>query len=300
MDFKPLRSRMVEHLNFVRAFLRLAVMAHIRDEVILGLRVGGLAVGVDVVPQVEALQGELHNCRVLLNEEVVVAEALDNEDDVRRDPAKAVPPDLAGLATLGDGLERLLAVELLEQVEEGHLGDEVEVVLEERLVGQLERQEEGLLLRLDDACLVRRRAQLHLHLALEDVVDQGAAVPGLELLVEVAHEPAEQRDGVLLLRVKLLGRRLADCLVELVWGHEPLEIPGVVHFPQEVCQCGQHRVRFFFLRRLIGKQEVAERDDLAKALHHNVLIVRVGNVVQADATGDIIRSIQCFCIPNFQ
>mmetsp|Transcript_48971 Transcript_48971/g.129455 ORF Transcript_48971/g.129455 Transcript_48971/m.129455 type:complete len:415 (+) Transcript_48971:887-2131(+) len=246
----------------------------------------------DVVAQIEALQGEGDDRGVLLDEEVVVAEPLHDEADVGRDAAQAVPSNLARLSSLRDGLEGLLPVELLQQVEEGHLRDEVQVVLEQRLVRQLQSQEHGLLLGLDDPCLVVGRAHLHLHLALEDVVDHGAAVLRLELPVKVGHEPAEEGDGVLLLGVELLGRGPADGLVELVRGHQPLEVPRVVHLPDKVGEGGQYRVLLLLRGRLVGEEHAAEGDHLADELDDDILVVRVADVVQADAARDVIRAVQ--------
>mmetsp|Transcript_113431 Transcript_113431/g.366971 ORF Transcript_113431/g.366971 Transcript_113431/m.366971 type:complete len:227 (+) Transcript_113431:298-978(+) len=225
---------MVEGLHLISALLGLAIVADVGHEVILGLRIRRLAIWVDVVPQIQAFQREGHNRRVLLDEEIVIAEPLDNEDYIWRDAPQAISSDLAGLTTLGDGLERLLAVELLKQVEERNLRDEIEVVLEQWLVRKLQCHQYCLLLGLYNPSLIRRRAHLDLNLTLEHIVDHRAAILGLQLLVKIAHEPTEECHGVLLLRIELFRRLVTNGLVELVRRDEAFEIPRVVHLAQEI------------------------------------------------------------------
>mmetsp|Transcript_18051 Transcript_18051/g.50137 ORF Transcript_18051/g.50137 Transcript_18051/m.50137 type:complete len:262 (-) Transcript_18051:892-1677(-) len=171
VELKPLRSGVVETLHLVCALFGLAVVADVRHEVVLSLRIRRLAIWVDVVPQIQAFQREGHNRRVLLDEEIVVAKPLDNKDHVRRNAPQAISSNLTGFAAFGDGLKGLLPIEFLKQVEQRNLGDEVEVVLEKRLVGELQGHENGLLLGFCDSRFVRRGAHLHLNLALEHVVD---------------------------------------------------------------------------------------------------------------------------------
>mmetsp|Transcript_27710 Transcript_27710/g.41933 ORF Transcript_27710/g.41933 Transcript_27710/m.41933 type:complete len:269 (+) Transcript_27710:13-819(+) len=154
VDFVPLSRGLMENLHLVRSLLGLSVVANVRHQVVLRLRVGWLAIGVDVVSEVETLQWERHNGWILLNEEVVISEPLHYENHVGRNSSQAVSSDFSCLSALRDGLEGLFAVELLEEVKEWDLRNEIEVVLEERLIRKVEGHEHCLLLTLDDACLI--------------------------------------------------------------------------------------------------------------------------------------------------
>mmetsp|Transcript_11245 Transcript_11245/g.19760 ORF Transcript_11245/g.19760 Transcript_11245/m.19760 type:complete len:230 (+) Transcript_11245:347-1036(+) len=227
---------MMEDLHFVRAFLWLTVMTHVGNEVVLGLWVRWLAIGMNVITKIKALQWKCHNGWILLNEKVVIAETLNDDHDIWRYPSQTVPPDLARFTTLGNGLKGLLAVELLKQIEKRYLRDEVQVILEQRLIWKLKCQEQRLFLRLDDAGFISGRAELHLHLPLEDVVDHGAAVLAFQLLVQVVCEPCVERHRILLFVIELLSTGASDCLVKLMGRHEALEIPRIVHLAHCLCQ----------------------------------------------------------------
>mmetsp|Transcript_92991 Transcript_92991/g.259947 ORF Transcript_92991/g.259947 Transcript_92991/m.259947 type:complete len:209 (-) Transcript_92991:210-836(-) len=116
--------------------------------------------------------------------------------------------------------------------------------------------------------------------------------------MEVVHQPTEERHGVLLLAVELLRRGFADRLVELVRGHQALEVPGVVHLPQQLRQTTQHWVALALLRRLVREEVISQRCHLAEKLHDDVLVVRVADVVHADAARDVVGAVQRLRIPH--
>mmetsp|Transcript_35771 Transcript_35771/g.56998 ORF Transcript_35771/g.56998 Transcript_35771/m.56998 type:complete len:236 (+) Transcript_35771:293-1000(+) len=235
MQLHPLGGRIMIALYFVRTFLWLAIVTHICHQIVFCFWIGWLAIGVNVITQVKTLQRKGDNCWVLLDEEIVVAETFDHNDDVRWNTSQTVSPDFARFAALCDCLEGLLAVKLFQQVEERHLRNEVEIVLEEWLIWQFQGEQECLLFRFDYASLICSGTKFHLHFALKYIKNHRTSIAVPYFLVKIIHEPTIQRYWVLLDVVKLFATCSPNGLIEFMRRNQAFEVSVIIHFPHQFC-----------------------------------------------------------------
>lgn len=228
-------------------------MRHVRDEIIpdrLARRVDR-RVRLHVGTHVQRANGESHNGGVALGNEFILGEALDVEEEVRREGVQeAVPFPHAEV------LLRLHAVVFREDRGERDLRDDVAVkfVLEERGRGQVEGEDEVAHRFHDDfggffepqavSCVGFGGDALGFgfQLSLENVVDDararfGSGAPERE--VHVVEEPGEEVDGVgLVEEVEFLVGLAGDLLDELVGGDVGFEGAGVPDFADEDGEAG--------------------------------------------------------------
>eukprot|EP00982_Pelagococcus_subviridis_P000776 6500-Pelagococcus_subviridis.AAC.2 len=302
------------HHRAVRPLRGLAVVAHVRDEVVRAVH--GLTAprdrvrprrDRDVVAESQALHGKRHDGGVLLHEKVVLREALVVHDEVPRQPRYLVRLHPRGRA---QDLVRRLPVELSQDLRQRHLRDEVVLhrVLEQRRRRQVQRERVKRHLRAL-ASLARSPHGRHLELALEAVVDHGAAALHLtaEVAVQRVEKPRHEVDRVgLLVHEKPPPRRRQHRLHELVRRHLTFEVPRVPNLPRELAEALNEQALVVARRRRRAaaaaaafvppprgpQEEIPHRLDAHERLQHDVDVIRRLQIVQPDRAGEVVRPVQ--------
>mmetsp|Transcript_4482 Transcript_4482/g.9642 ORF Transcript_4482/g.9642 Transcript_4482/m.9642 type:complete len:250 (+) Transcript_4482:1074-1823(+) len=225
-------------MGAVRALPRLAVMHHVGDQVVLGA--GRVRRQGQDVPQLQVLDREVDDGRVLLHEEVVLGEALHVQAQV-----SGQSRDLEAAAPRPDVIAHTHAVKLAHDVEDGDLRDDVllQHVLEQGGGRQVQtQQQEGQPLHhvlggTGRLALAGTRLSGHLQLTLEAVRDDGALLGPAprQFQVQRVEEPGPEVNGVgSLLDDKALLAGNHDGLHELMGGYLPLEVARVPHLAQQL------------------------------------------------------------------
>lgn len=277
-------------------------MRHVRHEVVPD----GLAdrvrrrVRFDVRGHVERAHGEGDDGGVALGDELVPREALDVEEEERRQRVQQ-----AVALAHAEVLLRLHPVVLGQDGGQRHLRDDVTVqlVLEQGRRGQVERQHEVARRVRDDlggfleAQPVARvgfggdALRFHLEFALEDAVDDARAgfrLAAAEGEVHVVEEPAEEVDGVgLVEEVESLVGLARDLLDELVGGDVGFEGARVPDLADEDGEAGGE-LGGGGGGEVFEHEEIAERWGVGEGLDDDVEIVVFFDVIHAHEAGAVL------------
>mmetsp|Transcript_2777 Transcript_2777/g.4677 ORF Transcript_2777/g.4677 Transcript_2777/m.4677 type:complete len:312 (+) Transcript_2777:303-1238(+) len=280
-------------------------MAQVGHQVVLGrdrraVLLGGAR---DDVSELEILDGEVDNGRVLLHEEVVLREPLRVQNQVPGQFGELEAP-----AAQLDVVHDHDVVELLQDLVELHLRDDVLLhgVLVQRGGWEIQPQHQKRH-PLDEVfrSLLGFAGALFggdLDLALQIVRDDGALLhlPARELEVQRVQHPRHELHRVPLLHYgELLLAARHHRLHELMRAHLSLEVARIPDLTQQLPEAvQQHRLAILVV--LWAQEEVPNGEHAHQRLDEDVGVIVHLHVVQADEPGHIIDTVErarpCFVL----
>lgn len=245
LEFEPRRGRTMEDVETIGAFVRISIMDNVANKVIdrFGLFVAFLRR--QEVREIQILDREVDDRRVLLLEESVLREALDVENQILWHPCE--------MEATQEGVSVRAVLLLSHTVESGQkitqrdLRDDVlsKLVLEQRWRWELQSEvEEGrvltsllvLLSQHETQLLINGSVEWHhfarvdLHPSSQSRIDDGRVVllASTQSSVKRVEEPGEEVDGILLLcYLEPLLRTQDDSLQHLVRRDMRLEVARI-------------------------------------------------------------------------